>query len=266
MKLWIISDLHLEAFGWRPEDVPDADVCVVAGDVSVGLSWAVAWLRDQVVPHMHCVLVAGNHEHYYTDVPWNLAAGREAAARVPGLQFLENDFWTHRGVRFVGATIWTDFALGAESQADVAWSMQAAAHGMRDYEVIRVPRDRARPPGMAGAIEARFTPGDTLSMHRASRRYVSDVLALPFDGSTVVVTHHAPHPSSLDPAYAGDALNAAFASDLTEVIERWQPDLWVHGHVHCRSDYRVGRTRIVCNPRGYGGENPEFDPGLVVEV
>ena len=29
------------------------------------------------------------------------------------------------------------------------------------------------------------------------------------------------------------------------------PALWVHGHTHTSHDYRVGRCRIVCNPRGY---------------
>jgi hypothetical protein len=36
---------------------------------------------------------------------------------------------------------------------------------------------------------------------------------------------------------------------------------------HCMpSDYFVGRTRVLCNPRGYPGENPNFNPSLVVEV
>jgi hypothetical protein len=28
----------------------------------------------------------------------------------------------------------------------------------------------------------------------------------------------------------------------------------------------VGRTQIVCNPHGYGSENPTFDGALVVEI
>jgi Icc-related predicted phosphoesterase len=82
----------------------------------------------------------------------------------------------------------------------------------------------------------------------------------------VVVTHHAPHPLSVHPRYAGSALNASFASDLSEMMELWQPELWVHGHVHDTFDYVVRNTRVVCNPRGYGTENPAFDPALVVEI
>jgi hypothetical protein len=38
----------------------------------------------------------------------------------------------------------------------------------------------------------------------------------------------------------------------------------VHGHTHSPFDYQVGATRIVCNPKGYSGENPNFDPALTI--
>jgi hypothetical protein len=79
------------------------------------------------------------------------------------------------------------------------------------------------------------------------------------------------------PRYAGDLLNAAFVSDLTPLVE--QADRWIHGHIHDSFDYRVGKCRVVANPRGYAlnrlsaespeqieWENPAFDPWLVVEV
>jgi hypothetical protein len=81
-------------------------------------------------------------------------------------------------------------------------------------------------------------------------------------------THHAPHPRSMHSRYGSDLLSAAHVSDLTAVIETGQPSLWVHGHVHESFDYRVGATRVVGNPHGYGAgiENPKSDRGLVVEV
>jgi hypothetical protein len=101
----------------------------------------------------------------------------------------------------------------------------------------------------------------------------SRTLAIPFDGPTVVVTHHAPHPDSVARRFENDPLTPAFVSDLSEVIDRWQPALWFHGHTHDNFDYRVGATRIVCNPKGYGPmppgrriENVAFDVGRVVEV
>ena len=103
-------------------------------------------------------------------------------------------------------------------------------------------------------------------LHKRSRAFIEAELAKPFEGATVVVTHHAPHPRSMHSHYGSDLLSAAYVSDLTAVIEAGQPNLWVHGHVHENFDYRVGATRVVCNPHGYGVENQKFDPGLVIEA
>jgi Icc-related predicted phosphoesterase len=63
-------------------------------------------------------------------------------------------------------------------------------------------------------------------------------------------------------------LNPAFASGLEDVIEKYQPDLWIHGHTHVPCDYELCGTRVVCNPRGYPNEisSDGFAPDLVVEI
>jgi len=38
----------------------------------------------------------------------------------------------------------------------------------------------------------------------------------------------------------------------------------MHGHVHRHADYRVGRTRIVCNARGHHDETTAFQPQMVI--
>jgi Icc-related predicted phosphoesterase len=81
-----------------------------------------------------------------------------------------------------------------------------------------------------------------------------------------VATHHAPHPFSLSDANMD--LRRCYASNLGDLIDRGQPDLWIHGHVHSPADYRPGKTRIVCNPRGHIEESSSrtFDPSLVIQV
>jgi hypothetical protein len=71
-----------------------------------------------------------------------------------------------------------------------------------------------------------------LARHQADLAFIEAELASPFDRPTVVVTHHAPHAISIHPKYAATVLSAAFASDLTTVIERRCPNLWLHGHTH----------------------------------
>jgi predicted phosphodiesterase len=82
MRLWVFSDLHVNFTPLVvPIAVPDADVCVVAGDLCVkGTDRSVNWLIEHVSPFMPVVFVSGNHEYYHTSLEDGLAAGRTAAA------------------------------------------------------------------------------------------------------------------------------------------------------------------------------------------
>jgi Icc-related predicted phosphoesterase len=258
VKIWLFSDLHFEFEKWlRPlaRKLPDADVCVVPGDVLNGCANSVEYLARELAGRMPVIFVPGNHEFYNDSIVEGLEYGRRAAAAHPDFHFLEDDLAVVGGVRFVGATLWTDYALDGAVQK--AWAMQAGADQMSDHRVIRL---QDNPPRRS------FMPADALDIHRRSRAFLEQALALPFDGPTVVVTHHAPHPGSIHPRFKGDGLNPCFASDLSEVLDRWKPELWVHGHMHNSADYRVGETRVVCNPLGYRGENLQFNPHLVLEV
>lgn len=243
MKLWILSDLHLDHGGLWPQ-YPDCDVAVIAGDVCDD-----AFLRD-IASRMPTVFVAGNHEFYGHQHSQRL----EQLHSITHLYDLEDDTLTlelcgHAPVRFIGATLWTDYGRDP-LVADYA------RRGMNDHRYIKWRKEPYQ----------RFLPSHATKLHDASRGYIGDALAQPFDGRTVVVTHHAPHDGSIHPRFAGSPINGAYYSDLTDVITRGKPDLWVHGHVHNNFDYRVGATRILCNPRGYPDENPEFNPGLVVTL
>lgn len=253
MKIWIFSDLHLE-FGeprvplYPPEGV---DVCVMAGDLLPNPVQGIKWLaRNVPVPSVY---VAGNHEFYGGALMELRAEARAVAEKFPDVHFLDDDLTVIGGVRFVGSTLWTDFRLMGQQHL----AMSHASLAMNDFRLI----DLRKSPGWQP-----FRPQDSLSLHEQSVSFIEGALKIPFDGPTVVVTHHCPHPRSVHKKYEGDLLNAAFASDLGHVIELGRPTLWVHGHTHSSFDYVEGGTRVICNPRGYVDENREFNPDLVVEV
>lgn len=252
MKLWLLSDLHLEYADLRvPLKIPDADVCVVAGDLCRTPANGVHWLADNIAHTMPCVYVAGNHEHYRGGIHEGLEDGRAAAARFDNIHFLENASVVINGIRFVGATLWTDYRI--EGHPEVA--MFHARQRMNDYRKIAARRSPWQ----------RFVPETAYRMHTESRHYIEASLkadSIP----TIVVTHHLPHRGSVPAKFASDLLNAAYASDLSALIEDGRPALWLHGHTHESADYVVGNTRIVCNPRGYDDENGAFNPGLVVTL
>ena len=156
-------------------------------------------------------------------------------------------------MRFLGSTLWTDLTLDTWS---IAQGARSAQRGMNDYR--RIPRRRS-------GRHKYVRPADTLALHRASRSWIDDQLERPFAGPTIVVTHHAPHPMSLPDIFDLAHCNA---SDLSRLIHDRQPDLWGHNHLHGRSDYRIGATRVVCNARGHIDEASPgpFDPSFVLPV
>lgn len=251
MKIWILSDLHLEYADLRqPLRIPDADVCVMAGDLCRAPANGVHWLAKNIAPSMPCVYVAGNHEFYNGSIREGIEDGFRAAQAFPDVHFLENTSVVIGGVRFLGATLWTDYRIEGHPQI----AMHHASERMNDYKKIA----RQRNPWQ------RFIPEAAYRMHQQSRTFLDTALKDP--SRTVVVTHHLPHALSIPPRFKGDLLNGAYASNLTHLIECGRPALWVHGHTHDSCDYSVEATRVACNPRGYEDENSNFDPALVVEV
>ncbi|MFC6791265.1 metallophosphoesterase [Methylobacterium komagatae] len=260
-RLWVFSDLHQDWPGnaWDPvahEPAGSFDVAVVAGDVHMPLTRALDWLGGRL-PGVPVVYVPGNHDFWWDrgeeryTIHDQMERGRDRAAAL-GIHLLLDEAAVVGGTRFLGGTLWTDFRLGSFSLAH-AFRTAQGRDGMIDYRRIRTgPRSRDR-----------IEPEEILAMHRAARAFLDAELARPHDGPTVVVTHHAPHPGSLPDRHAH--LAWCDASELTGLIEERGPDLWVHGHVHRRADYRVGRTCIVCNARGHVDERTGFAPGLVVE-
>ncbi len=254
MRIQVLSDFHVDVRpGYIPELAPGADLVIVAGDVCEGSADAMAFLRTHIPAPTPIVYLAGNHE-YYNHVMQTEREAAPAHAALHGITWLDNSVAIIGGVRFLGATLWTDFKLFGDDTQQM--SMIAAATAMMDYTAIRW-----RGPG-----RERFRPKDSVELHQQSCAFLTAGMAKPHKGPTVVVTHHAPHPGSVAPKYARDSVTAAFTSNLEPLILNGAPALWVHGHTHTSFDYLIGTTRIICNPKGYGHENRNFDPLLVVEV
>ncbi|MCX8281773.1 metallophosphoesterase [Phyllobacterium sp. 0TCS1.6C] len=266
MKLWIMSDLHQEfaRLAWRPQRVPEHDVLVLAGDIDVTCEKAIFYARS--ITDKPVVMVAGNHEFYGHNLTEQLNHAQHIAAKTGNVSYLENSTAIIGDARFIGATLWTDFELFSDL---MSWQCQTEAlRYMNDFKVIAIEADEIdlEQPRHGSDDKIHFTPRHAGNLHDASVAYIRAEIAKPFTGATVVLTHHAPHQKSIPEYLRHDLLSSCFASDLSELIEKQQPDLWVHGHIHHQFDYRVARTRIVANPRGYPNEMKGFNEELVVEV
>ena len=258
MKLQIFSDLHIDVAPIKSISIADGVDCViVAGDTCEGALGAFEHLRRIVPVHIPIVMTLGNHEYYRGCIPEELALARTRAPAF-NMHVLENDFVVlgsaGNQIRFVGTSLWTDYRIFGEANQPAV--MKACGAAMNDHRRISWQKQ----PWL------RFRPDEAAQLHHESKAYIHSVLAVPFDGATVVVTHHAVHWNSILAKYRNDLVTGAFVSDMTATIEAYQPDLWVHGHVHNSNDYHIGQTRVLCNPHGYGDENPSFDGSLVVQI
>ena len=245
MRIHLLSDLHREFAPFAPEDV-EADVVILAGDIDVknrGVPWAKEAFACPVL------YVPGNHEYYGGHLTRSLEKMRLAGnARV---HVMDRDESIIKGVRFLGATMWTDFsATGNRSAAS-----SEAHNGMNDFRQIRTGNYR------------RITPSDLVEQSMKTRDWLRTELDRFHDGPTVVITHHAPSLHSLtgNPD-AGGHMDAAYANDWHALMSAERVALWVHGHSHNAVDYDVAGTRVVCNPRGYPGEETGFNPSLVLTL
>jgi predicted phosphodiesterase len=255
MRLHVLSDLHLEFADFVPPNV-DCDLVVLAGDIhngTKGLEWARATWPDKPV-----LYVPGNHEYYEFDLA-ELPARLRAVAADLDIIFLDRDEIHLHGRRILGCTLWTDFdAFGMPLRAE---AMAASERYLTDYRLIT---DRGTP----------LRAERTRELHLRDRAWLEARMAESKpDEKLVVITHMVPSMRSTADRFRDKLTTAGFSSHLDHLVER--TDLWIHGHTHDSYDYRIGRGRVVCNPRGYpfkgvrkrrASENPDFRDGLVVTV
>jgi predicted phosphodiesterase len=256
MRLQLLSDLHLETESYAPTPADGAELLVLAGDIDS--RWdALARFRDWPVP---VVFVAGNHEFDGRDLVDAGARLRARCARL-GITMLERESIVvvdgeGTRVRIVGTIRWSDFDLfGAPGRAK---AMRAGVYFMA---LMQATRD-----GLAFDVEAMRDEA------LACRAWLEHELRRQRDGweRTVVVTHFAPSLRSADPRYGAQSATASFCNADDDLLPF--ADLWLHGHLHCVHDYRVGHdggaTRVVCNSRGHErrGEAERHQPRLILEV
>ena len=263
MRIHIISDLHLEFASYNVQGL-EADVIVLAGDISVGmkgLEWAAKLLSRTKA---HIIYVAGNHEFYHYEIHSLRKVMREYCSAPIGwdgddgqhrLHFLDDDEIVIKGIRFLGSTLWTDFKLFGEDMKQEC--MLEGQQCLNDFRLINCG-------------EWAFTALDSIELHNKSVQWLTHKLKKDkFDGQTVVVTHHLPSADSVVTRYKKEFLSSCFASNLDNLLG--YSVLWIHGHTHDSLDFVSRGTRVICNLRGYSrydkvNENGLYDPKLIVEI
>jgi Icc-related predicted phosphoesterase len=280
MRIQLCSDLHLEFSDVNIKNDNLADVLILSGDIMIAqdlhdhpepvtspyASYQQLGRRQESAQRFrnflrrisfqfpHVVYVAGNHEFYHGKFVDSIRVLREECARYPNIYFMENDYKKIDDILFIGATLWTDLNRGDPV------TLYTVANSMNDYRVIR--HDELG--------YTRLRPAHTLSRHRKSLEFIVEAIKNHPTDRVVVVTHMAPSVLSINERYKNDrVMNGAYYSDLSEfILDHPRIELWTHGHVHTPVDYMIGSTRVVCNPRGYEGFEPDsgWDRNLIINI
>lgn len=269
MKLWVWSDAHLEISNSKIVFArPDADIIVIAGDLTY--ADRISEVAKDIIERyqMPIIYVAGNHEYYASH---QRGSSLETDQLLLKLAERDSETWSHRfhvldedvvvidGIRFVGATLWTDFKLNLTNESQLSARIRNSENLIRDFTSIRMRSGE------------RFTAADMIALNASNARYIRDRLIEERDGKIVVVSHHLPHPACISERYQDSEANYLFSNSedaFNDVLDSGTVDAWICGHSHQATDVVVGKTRVICNPQGYDFEREKngFRSDLVVEI
>jgi predicted phosphodiesterase len=268
LRLRVLSDIHFEFHRDKGKEVVrglnprDVDVLILAGDITrmdVGIEESLALFRK----HFACpiIFVPGNHEFHDSNRETVLRAIRAAVAKLRGVHFLDCDIVEIGGRRFLGSTLWYG------RKPSPKWSIATDEEWARGVT-------RIQHPDTGQMIHHQFVDFEAIEnldtwvydeCGRAIRFFVDNLRE-----GDIAISHILPSEKSVPPRFK-DAYssNAFFVTEMGAFIAKSKAALWVHGHAHTSSDYKLGDTRVVCNPFGYqskGEMNVDFDENFTVEV
>jgi predicted MPP superfamily phosphohydrolase len=259
----VMSDLHLDFDAyyvsrnkkiheaiWYPPELPEdpQTVLVIAGDMWSNNQFfkrvageTNSWI-EKISKRFHSVVcIFGNHDYWGMNIN-NAIEKANLALDVLGLlnvYILEDSSVILGDMKFIGATLWTDYKGGDPLV------MFDAPKVMGDYKRITFEQD---------GVYSKLRVSNILNIHQKSLTFILENTKRDYpEQKVIVVSHMAPSINSVNEMYYGDKNNYFYYSALDKYFyeEEFQCDFWIHGHMHSVSDYEIGRTRVICNPRGY---------------
>lgn len=280
MKLRIYSDIHLDHYSgydakngrpilWYPPPLPDdkETTLILAGDLWTGTRFiefgGFSWIGYVAQQFKQVLIVLGNHDYWPRNHQLCIKGGGDKCNGMLQDCGLFNvkvlDMGTHEDgdFLFIGATLWTDID---KNDALAMYNMTRFMNydGKCAYETG------------PGGQWSRFHSDKWVHTHDRHKAYIKRVAEQNRDKKIVVITHHVPLLGIGDPMYFGQASNAYYMSDLSDLIlDNDNILMWCHGHTHYQHQTRFpawadenNGCLIINNCVGYKDEHME-QQGLI---
>jgi Icc-related predicted phosphoesterase len=255
MKIQYCSDLHLEF----PENnrhvnknpiLPVGEILLLAGDI---LPFALNHLEysffDYVADHFEAVYwVPGNHEYYGTDLS-TMPSNFEESIR-PNILLLNNitkEIPDPEGsIELIFSTLWSHIPPHLT---------EIVTTRVQDFSQILWKGNQ-------------MTPQVYNQLHQQALEFLGTAL-----GSNctrkMVISHHCPSFLNYPKKHQKDPINAFFASNLDDFIQKTAPNAWIFGHHHSNiPPFLIGKTMLYTNQLGYTKfrEGAGFDRSATITV
>lgn len=208
----------------------------------------IKYLEDLASRFKNVIYVFGNHEFYMYKLGKNyILKVVNILSHIKNLHILSR--YTPSvvidGVKFVGATLWTDLNYDAK-----LYHYYEDTTG--DFKYIRYND---------GPYFTKYRSNHWLKEHIADFSWIKNEVINSVE-PIVVVSHHAPTSITTDPV---DDPKSEYTQFYTSNLDKFILDnpkikTWIHGHIHYPFDYYMGTTRIFSNPKDYHistDDNPE---------
>jgi predicted MPP superfamily phosphohydrolase len=266
-----ISDLHIDfhvrygsskakrkrqtqAYIDRLVPTEPSDILIIAGDTSHYNTQTTDVLVALQRHYRHIILVYGNHDMYMTSesqrVEYQSSKNRiedlKARCEELGVYLLDGDAVELGGIRIGGLAGW--YNLPTKEDRD-HWS-----YFMNDSNYIYSGVERKPIPiYQYGSVRAEW---DTQDFYAHQLGKLEGLRGKNLD---ILVTHVGqvlPPPLAIQKQFRGDASNIFYYVDNLSKVEATGCKYYIYGHTHGGQDYKAGNINVLCNPKGYPGENP----------
>lgn len=253
--LRVVSDLHLEGFSNFPVDMlfqkfissanaDDVSALVLAGDISSKPAQLIEFVSYCATKFAKVIFVPGNHEYYKSDFDERNIEIDKGLSTIKNVLFATDDVRCSLitdDVRVIYGTLWGDGGFSTKDRFTIS-------SYLNDFKLITRTSQGSK-----------FTVDHMIQLYKAQKKQIKEFLNTPFNGNTIVVTHHLPSRSLVSARYlerdGSDGANGGFVGACDDLLEGdVAPKLWIHGHTHDTIYTKIHRTTVVCNPAGYRGE------------